>query len=323
MLVADRFAGYVAELHELSDSHRLPHGKPEDLVRLLEAFQNSQIFAADFGCVMRSIVLREHFKASESELLTLVAVAWAGAEPDDSTPQLLYVIQELRGILHKSLAQKVLSRRTSGPTSAPTEVSEEALDVSPDSPDTAPELEKTSPDVQISPPLLTTRDSVEIRQSAAADSISVQRDAPAQDSKSSAPSGASQEPEQAHFGQHSPPREAWERRVTGKKDRRKSSDYPGTYGSSTANEIAPAKRLEPSAAEILAMGLVGLMTALLFSVGSLPVYRARVSVYLPSTIVGATDPRSRDEVLQSGELSEKVAKRLLASPQAKTFLASG
>jgi hypothetical protein len=82
------------------------------------------------------------------------------------------------------------------------------------------------------------------------------------------------------------------------------------------------------------MGLVGLMTALLFSVGSLPVYRARVSVYLPSTIAGATDPSanassslpgvlhsgSRGESLLNGGLTEEVAQRLLARPHTEPIL---
>jgi hypothetical protein len=315
MPVADRFTEYVAELHELSDSHRLPHGNPEDLVRLLEAFQNSQIFATDFGCVMRSIVLREHFKASETELLTLVAVAWAGKEPDESTPQLSYVIQEVRGILHKSLAQKVLTRRTIAPASNSTEVSEEAPDVSSDLPDP-------------------TLDSGDMQHSTAVDPASIQRDAPAQDSKPSSPSGALREPEPSHSSQDVQPREPRERRVTGKRDRRKSLDYPFTFGLSTTSEISPARRLEPSAAEILAMGLVGLMAALLFSVASLPIYRARVSVYLPPTIAGATDlganaspslpgelhSGSRGESLLKGELTEKVAQRLLAQPHTEPIL---
>jgi hypothetical protein len=76
------------------------------------------------------------------------------------------------------------------------------------------------------------------------------------------------------------------------------------------------------------------VTALLFSVGSLPVYRARVSVYLPSTIAGATDPSanasgslpgvlhsgSRGESLLNGGLTEKVAQRLLAQPHTEPIL---
>ena len=315
MAVADRFTEYVAELHELSDSHRLPHGNPEDLVRLLEAFQNSQIFATDFGCAMRSIVLREHFKASETELLTLVAVAWAGKEPDESTPQLSYVIQEVRGILHKSLAQKVLTRRTIGPASTSAEGSEEAPDVPSDLPDT-------------------TRDSSEMQPSTAVDSAAIRRDAPAQDSKPSSPVGTLRDPEPAHSGQDVPPHQPRERRVAGKKDRRKSLDYPFTFGLSTTTEISPPRRLEPSAAEIVAMGLVGLMAALLFSVASLPIYRARVSVYLPSTVAAATDPGtnasssspaalhsgSRGESLLNGELTEKVSQRLLARPHTEPIL---
>ena len=336
MSVAERFAEYVAELHELSDSHRLPHGKPKDLVRLLEAFQNSPIFATDFGCAMRSIVLREHFKASETELLTLVAVAWAGAEPDESTPQLLQVIRELRVILHKSLAQKVLGHRTDGPISASPEAPEEPPYVSPDLPDITPEFETTSPDVPINPPLLTTWNSGEMRYSAAENFISVQRDAPAQDGKPHFSGGASQEPEQARSTQNLPPREVSGRRRGDrrKSDRRKSSDYSLNNGSGTTSEISPTRRLEPSPTEIFAMGLVGLMTALLFSVGSLPIYRSRVSVYLPSVTAGATDSSankssslpgvlhsgSRGESLVNDGLTEKVAQRLLAWPHTEPIL---
>src|SRR5580698_10218967 len=103
MPLADRFAEYVGELHELSDSHRLPHGNPEDFSRFMQVLQSSPAFTADFGCVMRSIVLREHFRASENELLTLVTVASAGTEPDGSAPEFAPLIQELRGILHRAL----------------------------------------------------------------------------------------------------------------------------------------------------------------------------------------------------------------------------
>jgi hypothetical protein len=305
MSVTDRFAEYVAELHELSDSHRLPHGKPKDLVRLLEAFRSSETFATDFGCVMRSIVLREHFKASETELLTLVAVAWAGAEPDNSNPQLSQVIQGLRVILHKSLAQKVLGERMERPISGSPEDPEEIPDLSTD---IAPEV--------------TPQESGERRYSAAEYSASVERDPPAQNSAPSFPGAAPREPEPATSSRNPPPYEAWERRIAGKgdrrkSDRRKSSDVPVVDESGTTSKTSSTRRLKPSAAEILAMGLVGLMTALLFNVGSLPIYRSRVSVSLPSAILGVTDPHSN---ALNGGLTEKVAQRLLARPHAETIL---
>jgi hypothetical protein len=333
MSVADRFAEYVAELHELGDSHRLPYGKPKDLVRLVEAFQNSEIFAVDFGCVMRSIVLREHFKASESELLTLVAVAWAGVEPDNSTPQLLEVIQELRGILHKSLAQKVLGHHSERPFSASSELSEEGPELSPNLPDMTAERKMKSPDVQMKPSPLLPQDSGEIRRSAAEYSVSEERHAPSQNRLPRPPGATLREPEPGRSSQTVPLNGAWQRRMPGKEDRRKSdrrksSDHPPIYGSGSTGQISSTRRLKPSAPEILAMGLAGLMTALLFSVGSLPIYRARVSVYLPSTTAGMTDSQanasssspgvlysgSRGESLLNGGLTEKVAQRLLAQP---------
>jgi hypothetical protein len=323
MPLADRFSEYVAELHELNDSHRLPHGKPEDLSRLMKAFQKSQSFAADFGCVMRSIVLREHFRASETELLTLVVVAWAGAELDDSTPQFSRLIQELRGILQKALAHRVLAHRTDGPITISTEDPEEVRDVSADLSDTTRKPEEVNPDVPISRQSPNVQDSHEKRHTTVEDSVSIQRSVPAQDSRPSSSGGAPQEPEQVLSIQKLSFHEAPERDLTGREDKSKSLDYLLTYSSGTKNQTIPPRRLEPSVAEVLAMGLTGLMVALLFSAGYLPVYRARVSVDLPSTIASTTNPGaningpssgSRELSLLNGELTEKVAERLLAQP---------
>jgi hypothetical protein len=287
MPLADRFAEYVAELHEMSDSHRLPHGHPEDLPLHLEAFRNSQNFSADFGCVMRSIVLREHFRPSETELSTLVAAAWAGAEPDDSSPQGSHLIRELRGILARVLAQRALGHRSDEPIAISAEGSEEEEQYNP-----------------------------------AQDPVSLQPGASAQEGRPSASGEPSQQPEQAVSSPNFPFHQASEKSVTGKEDKSRPLDYPPADLSGLPGESFPAPRFDPSAAEILAMGLTGLVVALLFSVGSLPVYRARVSVYLPSTIAGASDPRSgsQDQSLLNGELKEKVADRLLAWPHPKPIL---
>jgi outer membrane biosynthesis protein TonB len=310
MPLADRFAEYVAELHEISDSHRLPHGHPEDLSRLLEALQSSPDFAADFGSLMRSIVLREHFRPSEKDLVTLVAVAWAGAEPDDSSPQLSHLVQELRAILTKLLAQRALAHRIDAPVTISAESSEE-----------------------------------EKRHDAAQDSVAIQPDAPAQNGQPTTSREASQPPEQPPSRPNRPSHQAPKSSVTGKQEKEDKKDKKdkedktekddkkdnsrtlnslSTYGSAkgTPSETLQTRRFDPSAAEVLAMGLTGLVVALLFNVGSLPVYRSRVSVYLPSTIASTTEPRSgsQDLSLLNGELKEKVAERLLASSHPNPIL---
>ncbi len=331
MSVADRFAEYIAELHELSDSHRLPHGEPKDLPRLLEAFKSSEIFAIDFGCAIRSIAIREHFNASETELLTLVAIAWAGTQPDTSTSQLSQDIQELRGILHKSLAQKVLGHRPEGSMSASSGFPDEIQDLSSDSSNITQEFKSTDPGEEWKPQRFTLRESRQTPSHADDQSVSVGRERPTQRPTPRSEDGGLQTFEPHPSSRSVTPQGSGNRRMPGKEDRRKSDRR---RSSDATRENLRARRLEPSATEVLAMGLVGLMSALLFSVGSLPIYRARVSVYLPSAIAGGKDPKanasgaspgvlhsgSRGESLLNGGLTEKVTQSLLAQPHSAAIL---
>jgi hypothetical protein len=320
MPLADRFAEYVSELHEISDSYRIRHGNAGDLLRLLEALRNSPDFAEDFGREMRSIVLREHFRPSETDLVTLVAVAWAGAEPDESTPQFSDLIHELRGVLTKVMAHRVLAHRDdrpipiSGEDSGGPEHSE------------GPEHSKGSEDSKasedqkpLSPPQ---------------DPVSLPSRLHAQNGKPSSSGEVPREPEQPVSIPNSPPHEAPATSLTAKEDTSRILVDPQADRSAPVSEDVPASRFDPSAAEILAMGLTGLVVALLFSVGSLPVYRARVSVFLPTTISITTDaganpagplsgilnPGSQDSSPLKEELKEKVADRLLAWPHPKPIL---
>jgi|GEM_PF-6893579 len=83
----------------------------------------------------------------------------------------------------------------------------------------------------------------------------------------------------------------------------------------------PAQRSAPSVTEVLALGLAGLVTALLCMTPSPPVYRAHNSIYLPSqqtplanedtsNLAGAA-VQSKQELLRSGKLTEAVAEHLL------------
>src|ERR1700710_504403 len=94
----DRFAEYISELHEFSGSHRIPFGQPGDIAGLLRGLRSSSAFASEFGSMIRSIVLRERFQASEFELMTVVAVAWGDVPNGDLSNQLPPSIEELRGI---------------------------------------------------------------------------------------------------------------------------------------------------------------------------------------------------------------------------------
>ncbi len=94
-------------------------------------------------------------------------------------------------------------------------------------------------------------------------------------------------------------------------------------GSQKTSEIVPIPRLQPSAVEVLALGLVGLVVALLFNVGSMPIFRARISVLLPSANAGGAKRLPgglQESAFRNGELTEKVAERLLALPHQNTIL---
>jgi hypothetical protein len=285
----DRFAEYIQELREFSDTQRHPWGKPEDLLQLSEALQNSEAFATDFCSLIRSIVFRERCQVSESQLLTLVVVAWGGENADVSADvskdKLSSLIQKLQSIL-----RGVARGGAIGPNTLPSVGPEVPPKLSANFGETIREIEDISPDVQLYRQLLKIQDKKEERSGAGQRLVPVQR-------ATSAP-----------------------------------GDHSGPSGSRDGN--VSDRRFQPSAVEILAMGLAGLVVALLLNLGSLPVYRSRVSVYLPPPIAGATNPLASDNgsastSLRSGpqdasslsrELIEKVAVRLLALPQQNTLL---
>jgi hypothetical protein len=266
---ADRFAEYIIELHELSGTHGIPCGKSEDLVRLVEALRNSEAFATDFRSMIRSIVFREDCHASESQLLTLVLIAWGGVKADGPILQLPSVIREVRSILHE-----ILTGIASEPSTLPAESSEVLPDLPSDVGNTIREIEEISPDVQLYRQLLKMQDKGGARTDK--DSVSSQPGTEVRDGE------------------------------------------PDSAGSGASIEVAPIPWPEPSGSEILALALTGLVIALLFSVGSLPIYRTRVSVFLPTVTTGATNSLANSgslgSLLRNGELTEKAAERLLALP---------
>ena len=268
----DQFAEYVDELREFSGTLGVPHGKLEDLAKLLEALRKSEAFATDFCSLIRSVVLREQCEVSESQLLKLVVVAWGGKNGDDSDfrDQLPCLQQKIRGILCG-----VLEGGASVPSTLPTAGSELRPKLSSNFDDTIREIEEISPDVQLYRQLLKIQDKKEERPGGGdQDSVSVQRGA----------SGQNREPS---------PSRSQDRGIL-------------------------VRKLDPSGVEIFAMGLTGLAVALLISVGSLPIYRARVCVYIPPAFAVAADPQHAS--LLSGELTEEVAELLLVLPNQKPIL---
>ena len=299
-LAPDRFAGYIQELREFSDTHRVGWGKPEDLSQLSEALRSSQGFATDFGSMIRSVVFREHLRASESDLLMLVTIAWGGEISDDSMPQLPSVIQELR----KNL-REVTRRGISEASTIPIEGPDTLVNTAPDVREEIRELEELSPDVQMYRQFLKIQYSTEDLHGGGQNSDSAPGGAPG---RNGAPvsSGAGSKP----------------------------LDFLHSYGGGDIGETENTSRLDPSAAEILAAALTGLVVALLLNLGSLPVYRAHVSLYLPSAIAGASNPSADDggsgsgaaraafldEALRSGEVTQRVAEHLLAGSHPNPIL---
>ncbi len=252
-LTDEQFAGYIKELQECSATNRVPFGHPADLKQLLDTLKSSTSFAADFGSMIRSIVLREHFQVPESELLTLVAVAWGGEHAEDLTGDLAGQLAELRSMLQELLRRGAMgSLEVHRAPAAPPEPAEENA---PDVVETLRELEQLSPDVQMYRQLLKFQ----------GDSSDVQPEVERQDTT---------------------PRDV-------------PSEQPATLLS------------EPTVAEILTAGLIGFALALLLVVGSLPVYRSRVSVKLPSSL---SESASIPAALRSGAFSRRVADQLLAEP---------
>src|ERR1700722_3021939 len=95
----ENFAEYVRELHEFSQTYHVPCGKPEDLKSLVERLESSETFATDFASMIRSVVFRERFQASPSDLLNLVTMAWGGKNGLQREYPLPSEIKQLKAIL--------------------------------------------------------------------------------------------------------------------------------------------------------------------------------------------------------------------------------
>jgi hypothetical protein len=95
----ENFAEYVRELHEFSETYHVPCGKPEDMKSLVERLETSETFAGDFASMIRSVVFRERFQASPSNLLNLVTVAWSGKNGLHREYPLPSEIKRLKAIL--------------------------------------------------------------------------------------------------------------------------------------------------------------------------------------------------------------------------------
>jgi hypothetical protein len=94
---------------------------------------------------------------------------------------------------------------------------------------------------------------------------------------------------------------------------------------SEADGIAPTRKVDLSAGKIIAAGLTGLVIALLCTVASLPVYRARVSINLPATGTAEKnqtriDAGSPAYAVVSGELPGQVSELLLERPHPNPIL---
>ena len=352
-IAADRFAGYMDELREFSSTYRVPYGKPEDLVLLLERLRNSQAFAADFGSMIRSINLREQFQASESALITLVAVAWGGVTASDPGNNLPSLIDELGKII-----QEGLKPITSEPSKPPAKDEKEPAESTPVTNDTIRELEEISPDVQMYRKLLKFQGTQPELEDASHNSVSGRR---GELTPGGAPTSSGEragEPKRISRSEHFLFQKAAERHLIEEEEiGDKHPSLPVTHPTGGAGEMSPSRHLEPSAAEIhpslpvahpaggageisrsrrlepkateiVVLTLTGLVVALLLNVAAMPVYRARVSVYMPSavasgangSVLSAPGGGSQEASLLNGALTGKVAERLLMLPHSNPIL---
>ena len=264
----DRIAEYITELQEFSRSHGIPFGQPDDVVRLVTELRSSKVFASEFGSMIRSIALREGFKASEFELLTVVAAAWGGVLKDDLSNEPPPGIKELRSVIQDLLRHGTI--RTLVPIEPPADKSDKEND----------ELVSSIPQGQ-----------------------ELARTSQLREFPSFRPLAAIAVDEERHRGA------SGNFRIHG---------YP-----SETDGIAQTRKVDLSAGKIIAAGLTGLVVALLWTVASLPVYRARVSVNLP-----ATDEKSQTRIdagspayaVVSGELPGQVSELLLGRPHPNPLL---
>ena len=291
-IAADRFDEYSGELREFSHTYRIPYGKPEDLAKVLETFRTSEEFAADFGSMIRSVMFREQCQAAESELLTLIAVTWGGRPSEETKDQLPPLLGELRSVL-----QEVVQGGPAAPNPIATEDLEEPAKTSLEVDDTIRELERISPDVEMYRQLLKLQESQ-------GTAFSLDQDASAQ---------AHTETDQiSHDRSFSPSKASIEEETS-------TRPVPALFYKSVGiEEGAPPPDRVSRATEVIVMGLIGLVAALLINIGAVPVYRTRVSVLLtPAAAADGTSPEAANRIRQ---LTDVVAERLLALPHPDPIL---
>lgn len=317
----DRLEEYVGELHEFSATHRIPCGQPENLKQLLSTLLASPDFAAEFGSMVRSIVLREHFQISHSDLLHVIVVAWGGIPTDTPPDGLPVLVEDLRVVVEELLRRGTLGKPDPVP---PSKTESEEVEKTPDVDDTIRELEHASPDVQMYRQLLKIQDDHQSRPSAPQKSVTridsgsrkpAESDAPAEPDRGRiAPAPAKRPVELAPIAEPS---------VLEPGTLRPFHNSGFLQSSIDVRPPGKARRLQPSPIEILTTSLTGLVVALLFTVGSLPVYRTHVSADLPAT--PGTGEASADagylaRRLISGDLTTQVSKYLLDRPHPSPLL---
>jgi hypothetical protein len=321
---SDRFAEYVAELRAFSRTHRVACGQPEDLVTLLEALKTSRSFAADFGSMLRAIVLTEHFQASDAELLILVAVAWGGATSDESMEQMPTVFQRLGTIIIDLLRRSVME-----PSMFPHETANEQTNEHPAAQNNAHPSEDNAPvnatlnhDAHAHPEAVTPDESQEstqpprrgpgkfrpdpveygafvphvesipyLRPQKKAGRFSRIQDLLSRKTSQRFPAeeeGSNEPPTAMEWDRSGIPPEPVPTHLPALKAQRPEFKAQHPRVKSQHPELQ-SQHTSFKAAEIVATALTGLVVALLFYTPSLPVYQSRVSVYLPFAAANTID----------------------------------
>jgi hypothetical protein len=313
----EQFAEYVREFREFSETYRVPCGRPENLHNLLQSLKTDQVFSEDFESMIRVVVLRERFLVTPSELVVLVTVAWGGAEIHRPTQELQSVLLELESIL------RVL-KDSASKSEMPVIVSAEAATI-----ETSGGVDDTSSGLKES-----REDSEPVPTAFGFESHAAKQDATELEEASKSKARAANDHEevlaetQMKHEQESGHEDSslhlgWERSVQ-EKEHTGSSLSVQASGYHTNTEASAIQSRVPTLTEVLALGLAGLVAALLVMTPSIPVYRARVSVYLPSQPTAMADQSgsnaanmrgsissSEEELLRSGKLTEQVTKRFL------------
>ena len=267
----ENYAEYIRELHEFSQTYHVPCGKPEDLKNLVERLETSETFAADFASMIRSVVFRERFQASPSDLLNLVTIAWSGKNGLQREYPLPAEIKQLKTILDSVL------KGGAGQPPASANEDDETSDAKPEpAPNAIPEISKSPQSI---PP--------KQREDEAVASAEIQ-----------------EQPERHARNDSSLMHLALQRSAVEKENRSSPLLFQNSpYATPAETETESTPRRGPGAAEILAFGLAGLVIGLLATIASLPVYRAHVSVLAPAA-------ESQDS-LRSGKLTQQVSRNLL------------